>query len=135
MISVSKDPVKPRGSLKVLRVHYDSIELHMELILQKLWDMIYNATSDAVSNKNLISISVKKALDNGSVTYDVRLNIDTLDKAYNFLKLYLYNVNLLQEIKSDDGYRRTFFRNIEKLGQDMRGKNLGSTPAFDIKIK
>ena len=141
LFRMTKENVTKRNGKSYRKVHYDDISLHMTLILKEVWNIIFSKTVDTLhgaftKNPNkVVFVERESAWENGKAVYNVKLDLSVINGVYNFVKLYLYHLDLLSEIKTNDGVRRTFFRNINIMKNDWKSKNLGTSPDFNITIK
>lgn len=141
LVRMSKEDVTTRNGKSYRKVHYDDISLHMTLILKDVWNIIFDKTISTLnptltkSPNKVVFVEKAQPWNNGKVVYNVKIDLNKVNGVYNFVKLYLYHLDLLSEIKSNDGYRRSFFRNLNMLKSSWTAKNLGTSPDFKINIE
>jgi hypothetical protein len=102
------EPVMGNG---VIHMGFKEITLHMVLILQKLYDMIYGKMYDNVvwsDSGEWNKKELKKA-------FTVKISIVKINDIYKFAKLYLYHLDLLNDIKTNAGERANFWKLMKEM--------------------
>jgi len=113
-------------------VRITQIGLHMFLLIKKLWEILEKEAENMMKNKNVFDLgkgTVTKDEKGGFyVRYNVQINVKQIENIEGFLTLYAYHTDLLREIKTNDGFRKSFWAQID----DIRGGGMAEASFSDI---
>jgi len=108
------------------KLHFRSIMLHTELLLEKLENMLEDSLTKKVRSYKPVKCTPGKWSGN-KVSYTVEVNLGNINEILLWTRFYLMHHDILRQFSSNDGMRRNFFATI----RDLKLKKLKDS---DIKI-
>ena len=115
-------------------IRFKLIYLFMFLILQKLYDELFDKTKRMgvvqMSSGHWKPTHMEGNVQLGIRTYNVTLSLSKTNEVFRFAQLYLYHHNFLPDIKGNGSQRKEFFAAI----RDMKLASLGNENigGFDV---